>query len=157
MLAADFHTLTDQKCSTVLQTQVVVFMKDILRLVSYHTKTITSTQPNISSSMFQHWPTMHLMLTMWSIGRSLQFWTENCTQVPDRSKKHQVFGKRDDDPWTGTRNKLLLTNVSGRDQKVQVKCWLCWSNRLLCYILNLNKIQQDNSDTGLKPSIVSMH
>jgi len=101
-----------------------MFMKHILWLVSDHTKTITSTQPNISSLMFQHWQTMHLMLTMWSIGRSLQFWTENRTQVLEavnirRGMTILELGREE-------LNKLLLTNVSGREQKVEVKCWLCW-------------------------------
>jgi len=42
-------------------------------------------------------------ITVWLIGRLPQFWTENLTKVLGGSKKQYIFGKRDDDPWTGTR------------------------------------------------------
>jgi len=51
----------------------------------------------------QHWLTMHLMTTMWSIGRPPLFWTENPTKVLDGLKRQYIFGQKDGNPWTGTR------------------------------------------------------
>ena len=47
----------------------------------------------------QHWLTMQLTITMWLIGRPVQFCTENLTKVFSGSKTQYIFGKRDDNPW----------------------------------------------------------
>jgi len=41
--------------------------------------------------------------TTWSIGRPPLFWTENLTKVRDGSKRQYIFGKKDGNSWTGTR------------------------------------------------------
>ena len=43
---------------------------------------------------YQHWLTTHLVITMRSVGRPLQFWTENSTKLLDWSKKRYIFGNR---------------------------------------------------------------
>jgi len=38
----------------------------------------------------QHWLTIRLMITMWSISRPLRFWTKNRTKVLDGSKRQYI-------------------------------------------------------------------
>jgi len=111
----------------------------------------------------QHWLTMHLMTTTWSIGRPPLFWTENPTKVLDGSKKHCSThserrtaiiepgrGELHTEPhvrpischvaslsWQETEeelNKLLLMKVSDRDRNVKVKNVGCVEVGLIVFL-----------------------
>jgi len=58
--------------------------------------------------------TMHLMITMWSTGRPLHFWTENPTKVLDGSKKQHIFRKRDDESLKRDEGSYMLSHMYDR-------------------------------------------
>ena len=87
----------------------------------------------------QHWLTMHLMTTTWSIGQPPLFWTENPTKVLDGSKRQYIFEKKDGSPWTGTRGAT------------------CWATRMTNFLPRRitvvartgRRTEQTSSDEGL--------
>jgi len=88
----------------------------------------------------QHWLTMHLMITMWSIGQPPLFWTENRTKVPDGSNRQYIFEKRDGNPWTGTRELHAETQSCTTD---------FLPRRIIIVARTGRRIEQTSSDEGL--------